>query len=114
MKLLTTLTLILFTLSIKAQVISCPPSLNFKKDTSQVNYALQTSGFTNWTKIISTNPNGNAKEGYVYDLWIPLKTNVNPISDFLTTFIATQYRSNQSSGDIEMQACYCVYVITKK
>lgn len=116
MKLITTLTLtlVLFSFTLKAQLISCPPDLNFKRDTINVYYGLQSSGTTNWTNILNIKPNGTAKEGYVYDEWIPLQTNVQPISDFLTTFLATQYRSNQVAGTIEMQAYYCVYVKKSK
>lgn len=114
MKLLITLTLALFSLSLSAQLISCPPDLNFKRDTISASYGLQSSGTTNWTNILNVKPNGTAKEGYVYDEWIPLQTNIQPVSDFLTTFLATQYRSNPVAGTIEMQAYYCVYVIRPK
>lgn len=114
MKLLTTFTLILFSLTLKAQLISCPSDLNFKKDSITITYGLQSSGTTNWTNILNIKPNSQAKEGFAYDEWIPLQTNVQPVSDFLTTFLATQYRSNQVAGTIEMQAYYCVYVIRPK
>lgn len=111
---ITTLTLILFSLNLKAQLISCPSDLNFKKDSITITYGLQSSGTTNWTNILNIKPNSQAKEGFAYDEWIPLQTNVQPVSDFLTTFLATQYRSNQVAGTIEMQAYYCVYVIRPK
>lgn len=111
MKLITTLTLVLFTLTLKAQLISCPPELSFTKDTLVTVYGLQSSGTTNWTNILNIKPNQSAKDGYVYDEWIPLQTSIKPVSDFLTTFLATQYRSNQNAGTVEMQAYYCVYVI---
>lgn len=113
-KIVTTILLILFTFTLEAQLISCPPDLNFKRDTISVSYGLQSSGTTNWTRILNVKPNGQAKEGYVYDEWIPLQTNVKPVSEFLTTFLATQYRTNQVAGAIEMQAYYCVYVIKRK
>lgn len=111
MKLISTITLILFSLTLKAQLISCPPELNYTKDTLNITYGLQSAGTTNWTNILNIKPNQTAKEGYVYDEWILLNTKVNPVSDFLTTFLATQYRSNQVAGTVEMQAYYCVYVI---
>jgi len=114
MKLITILALAILPFTVKSQLISCPSDLNFKKDSIHITYGLQSSGTTNWTNILNIKPNGQAKEGFAYDEWIPLQTNVQPVSDFLTTFLATQYRSNQVAGTIEMQAYYCVYVIRPK
>ena len=114
MKLITTLVLTLLTLTLKAQLVSCPSELTFSKDTITITYGLQSAGTTNWTNILNIKPNSSAKEGYVYDEWIPLQTKVNPVSDFLTTFLATQYRSNQNAGTVEMQSYYCVFVFKKK
>ena len=111
MKLLTILAFTSLSFTLKAQLISCPPELNYSKDTLNITYGLQSAGTTNWTNILNIKPNQAAKEGYVYDEWILLNTKVNPVSDFLTTFLATQYRSNQVAGTVEMQAYYCVYVI---
>lgn len=93
----------------KAQLVSCPGDLNFKKDTLVINYSLVSGGTTPWTPILNLSPSKDAKEGFTYDEWIPLQTNVNPVSDFLTTVLATQYRQNKQSGEIQMQAYYCVF-----
>lgn len=110
---LTTLT-ILFTLSLNAQsYIGCSLNLNFTKDSTSIIYSLQAAGNTQWTPVLNLGPQKDSKEGWIYDEWIPIQTNIKPVSDFLTTFIGTQYRKESVSGVVEVQAKYCVYVLSK-
>ena len=109
----TTLTLILFTLTLKGQVVACPHELSFTKDTLVFTYELVSSSTTPWVTILNRDPLKDAKESFTYDKWIPYPTNVNPVEELLTTFLGIQYRDNKASGELQMQSLYCVHVKTK-
>ena len=110
MKLLTTLTLVLFTLTLKAQLVTCNPEIKLEGDTTTTTFGLHSTSYSGWSTVLSLKPNPGAKEGYVYDNWIPLSAKIQS-PDFITIVLAGQYRSNQNAGTIEMQTYHCVYVI---
>lgn len=110
MKFITTIAFILACLCVKAQdLMTCPLTLTYPQDSTVLNYGLSSSGTTDWFLIGQFAPDQNAKEGFIYDKWIPYQSQVKPSGNLMTTFLATQNRYNSLVGTVESHAWYCIY-----
>lgn len=114
MKLIIALTLIFTTLTINAQLVSCPLTIPVEKDSTTEVWGLQTAGQTPFFLVGNFKPLPNAKEGYIYSDWISLNSQLTTSQELNTVFLATQTRINQLAGTIETSAYYCVYNLKSK
>lgn len=114
MKFIITLTLVLTTLTINAQFVSCPLTIPVEKDSTTEVWGLQTAGQTPFFSVGNFKPLSNAKEGFIYSDWLPLNSQLTTSQELNTVFLATQTRINQLVGTIETSAYYCVYNLKSK
>ena len=115
MKLLTIIALVL-PFTVKSQLVTCPLTTTFQRDTIQETWGLVSSGVTEWQLISNLSPNSKSKEGYTYLPWLPMGFNPRPVSpnELDLNSLAYQMRVNEFTGTVECQIYFCVYSFRNK
>lgn len=96
-------------LSQNVDLVTCPLTVGFPKDTTTEVWGLISSGNTPWQLIGNFQPYPNSKEGYVYEPWTALNPQPPAPVGIFVSVAATQNRTNPTQGTVEMQTLYCVY-----
>lgn len=112
--LLTVLTTTLYSQVNKTQLIMCPLSVTFEKDSTQNIWGLLTAIPSEWSTICLITPQENVKEDWTYGQWIYTNCKAEPVSEVFVTVYATRQRLNSSLGEVQVQTYSCAYALIER